>query len=370
MGQKIIPISLRLFKNKNWDTNWNLTKLEYSRFFFFDLELKKYFEKLFNYKYFKLITLKTLKVSNNINIYLYIHQLPPFRRRRLNLNKLILKLNSSLKNQYIKFFVKTIRFNNVHFLNENFRTIFQFIKKNNFINKDIKIMIYLFSYALATRNIFLISNYIKQSLMKKKYHQRQIKTIIRLLNAFFKLFKNFLGFRLQFKGRINGARRKKKQTYQKGKVPLNSLNCNIKYHFTEFNTPSGICSIKLWIFLQKRTKKILRKPFISSPVIKKQNITTNKGTFKRHVYNRETNFFYQTLKKGQEKRKLLGYNNNYKKKTQYPIWLNYYLDYRNTTLNLKRPQDFTEKHNRIFNEPKFSNNKKKLNYAFSKKNKT
>jgi ribosomal protein S3 len=360
MGQKIIPISLRLFKNKNWDTNWNLSKSEYSKFFFFSLELKKYFKKLFNYKYFKLITLKILKLSNNINIYLYIHQLPPFRRRRLNLNKLILKVNSSLKNQYIKFFVKTIRFNNVHFLNENFITIFQFIKKNNFINKDIKIMIYLFIYALATRNVFLISNYIKQSLMKKKYHQRQIKTIIILLNDFFKLFKNFLGFRLQFKGRINGARRKKKQTYQKGKVPLNSLNCNIKYHFTEFNTPSGICSIKLWVFLKKRTRQIFRKSFIKSPIIKKENNINNNinngGIRKKHVYNRETNFFYQTLKKGREKRKLLN-KNNYKKRYQYPIWLNYFLDYRNTTLNLKRPQDFTEEHNRIFNEPQSSKKK-------------
>jgi hypothetical protein len=66
MGQKIIPISLRLFKNKNWDTNWNLTKSEYSKFFFFNLELKKYFKTLFNYKYFKLIKFNILKLSNNI----------------------------------------------------------------------------------------------------------------------------------------------------------------------------------------------------------------------------------------------------------------------------------------------------------------
>jgi hypothetical protein len=132
--------------------------------------------------------------------------------------------------------------------------------------------------------------------------------------------------------------------YQKGKVPLNSLNCNIKYHFTEFNTPSGICSIKFWVFLKKR--KMLRKTNIRiTPVILKSD---NNGVRKKHVYNRETNFFYQTWKKSQEKKKFFNYNNNYKKK-KYPVWYDYYLDYINTTLNI-RPQDFTEEHKSIFNE--------------------
>jgi small subunit ribosomal protein S3 len=97
----------------------------------------------------------------------------------------------------------------------------------------------------------MISNYIKQNLEKKKSHKRQIKLIDNILREFFKMFSNFLGYRLQFKGRLNGSKRKKKLVYQKGKIPLNTLKYNIQYHFNEFKTPSGICSIKFWIFLKK-----------------------------------------------------------------------------------------------------------------------
>lgn len=347
MGQKIIPISLRLFKNKNWDIHWNLTKSEYSKFLFLNLEIKKYFKTLFNYKYLKLIKLNIIKLSNNINIYIYIHQIPPYKKRRLNFNKLILKLNESLQHQYVKLFIKTIHVKDLHFLNLNLYSIFEFIKKKNYLNKETKIMIYIFSYALYTRNIFLISNYIKQMLMKKKYHQRQIRTIVRILGTFFKLFGNFLGFRLQFKGRINGARRKKKQTYQKGKVPLNSLNCNIKYHFTEFKTPSGICSIKFWVFLKKQNMTPQPLPIVSLVQKNENNMKP-----KKHVYNRETNFFYQTLKKSREKKEFFQRNNYYHRLKMRKF---YYQDYRNTLLNI-RPEDFKGKYNHRY--PTFLNKKK------------
>jgi len=112
-------------------------------------------------------------------------------------------------------------------------------------------MIYNFSYALYTKNISMISQFIKQNLEKKKSHKKQIKLINNILQEFFKIFSNFLGYRLQLKGRLNGSKRKKKLVYQKGKIPLNTLKYNIKYNFNEFKTPSGICSIKFWVFLKK-----------------------------------------------------------------------------------------------------------------------
>lgn len=251
MGQKIIPISLRLNKNKNWNTQWTVNKSEYSKFLFFDLEIQNYFQKLFNYKYFKLIKLNILKMSNNINIYIYIHQIPPFTKI-INFNKIILNLNNFLNTQNVKLFIRTVHINDLYYLQKNIKIIFKFFKKNNRLTNELKLIIYLFSYSLYTRNINLILNYIKQTFSKKKTQKRQIKLIVRILETFFKLFKNFLGFRLQLKGRINGAKRKKKIIFQKGKIPLNSIQHNIKYNCSEFYTPSGNCSIKLWIFLKKK----------------------------------------------------------------------------------------------------------------------
>ena len=71
-------------------------------------------------------------------------------------------------------------------------------------------MIYNFSYAFYTKNINMVTYFIKQGLERKKAHKKFIKNINNILEAFFKIFSNFMGYRLQFKGRLNGSKRKKK----------------------------------------------------------------------------------------------------------------------------------------------------------------
>jgi small subunit ribosomal protein S3 len=250
MGQKVIPISLRLNKNENWHSKWIVDKNEYSNLLHFDLDIRKYFENILNYKNLKLIKLNIIKISKNINIYIYIHENQQSKNLK-SFNKIIKDLNSYYKNHSIKIFIKRIKLKDLELLKKNIGKIFRFIKKNNKINQDTKKIIYNFSYALYTKNINMISYYIKQTLERKKAHKKFIKNINNIFEAFFKIFSNFIGYRLQFKGRLNGSKRKKKLVYQKGKVPLNTLKYDIKYHLNEFKTPSGICSIKLWIFLKK-----------------------------------------------------------------------------------------------------------------------
>lgn len=249
MGQKIIPISLRLNKKKNWTSKWIVNNNEYSNLLHLDLEIKRYFINIFNYKNLKLIDIKLLKISNNINIYVYI-QKNEKKFYQISYNKIINHLNLYYKNNNIKIFIKNIQFFEFINLQNNIKKIFIKIKKNIRINKNIKKMIYNFSYAFYTKNINIITFYIKQTLERKKTHKKFITNIDNMLKEFFNLFSNFIGYRLQFKGRLNKSKRKKKLVFQKGKIPLNSLKYDIKYHFNEFKTPSGICSIKLWIFLK------------------------------------------------------------------------------------------------------------------------
>lgn len=250
MGQKVIPISLRLNKNENWHSKWTVAKNEYSNLLHFDLEIRKYFENIFNYKNLKLIKLNVVKISKNINIYIYVHENQQSKNLK-SFNKILNHLNSYYKEHSIKIFIKRIKLKDLKLLKNNIGKIFRFIRKNNKINHDTKKMIYNFSYAFYTKNINMISYYIKQTLERKKAHKKFIKNINNILEAFFKIFSNFIGYRLQFKGRLNGSKRKKKLVYQKGKIPLNTLKYDIKYHFNEFKTPSGICSIKFWVFLKK-----------------------------------------------------------------------------------------------------------------------
>nr|YP_010394290.1 ribosomal protein S3 [Phytophthora cryptogea]DAZ88298.1 TPA_asm: ribosomal protein S3 [Phytophthora cryptogea] len=272
MGQKIIPISLRLNKKKNWSSKWIVNKDEYSNLLHFDLEIKKYFENIFNYKNLKLIDINIVKTSNNINIYIYI-QKNAKKYYKLSYNKIINQLNLYYPNHNIKLFIKNVKFFEFIKLRKNLKKIFDKIKKNNKINKNVKKMIYNFSYAFYTKNINIITFYIKQTLERKKTHKKFINNIDNMLQEFFKMFSNFVGYRLQFKGRLNKSKRKKKMVFQKGKIPLNTLEYDIKYHFNEFKTPSGICSIKLWVFF-KPMKIALNSKFLKKQIKlkKKKNI--------------------------------------------------------------------------------------------------
>ena len=247
MGQKILPLSLRLQKKKNWTSNWIVSLTNYPTLLHFDLEIKKYFINICNYKNFKLIDIKIIKISTNIYIYVYI-QKNSKNFYQFALRKLITQLNIYYPKQNIKIFIKNIPFYEFWNLRKNLQKIFYKIKKRNRINKSFKKMIYNFSYAFYTKNISIITFYIKQNLERKKTHNKFIYKIDNLLQEFFKMFSNFIGYRLQFKGRLNKSKRKKKMVFQKGKIPLNTLKYDIQYHFNEFKTPSGICSIKLWVF--------------------------------------------------------------------------------------------------------------------------
>lgn len=251
MGQKIIPISLRLNKKENWNSNWIVEKKEYPNLLHFELNVYKYFENIFNYKDLKLIKLNIVKNSKNIYIYAYVIQHSK-NFYKITYNKFLYNLNNLYKNNNIKLFIKTIKIKDLKKLKETIKKILRFVGNNKKINKQTKKMIYNFSYALYTKNINIISFYIKEVLQKKKNHKKYILSINKTLEQFFKIFSNFIGYRLQFKGRLNGSKRKKKINYQKGKIPLNTLKYDIKYHFNEFKTPSGTCSIKLWVFLKKK----------------------------------------------------------------------------------------------------------------------
>ena len=249
MGQKIIPLSLRLNKKKNWNSQWIVKDDEYSNLLHFDLEIKKYFTNIFNYKNIKLINTNIIKTSNNINIYVYI-QKNSKKYYKLSYNNIINQLNSYYPNKNIKLFIKNVYFFEFIKLRKSLKKIFERLNKKKKITKSVKKMIYNFSYAFYTKNINIITFYIKQTLEKKKTHKKFIINIDNMLQEFFKMFSNFIGYRLQFKGRLNKSKRKKKMIFQKGKIPLNTLKYDIKYHFNKFKTPSGICSIKLWVFLK------------------------------------------------------------------------------------------------------------------------
>ena len=279
MGQKIKPISLRLNKKKNWESSWVVNHYEYPLLLHFNLEIKKYFEKIFNYKGVKLIDLKIIKVSNNIFIYVYI-QKHLYRSYPGTPNKLISQFNYYYPNNNIKLFIKTVYSREFFFLRHQLKRIFFRIlkdrqkgkKQNNYLPSYLKKMIFNFCFAFYTKRLSILTFYIKQTLTRNKRNKKLIYSINNMFESFFKLFYNIRGYRLQIKGRLNKSKRKKKMAFQKGGIPLNTINSNVQYHFNEFKTTSGICSIKLWVcFIRNKRKPIFQSKqinYVKSPKYK------------------------------------------------------------------------------------------------------
>ena len=251
MGQKVIPTSFRLNKNENWNSNWIVEKKKYSKLLHLDLEIRSYFEKVFNFKNFKLAKLNILKQSKNIYIYVYYHKLY-IKNYKSSFFKLKNILNLYYKEHNIKLFIKRVRLTKRIKIKRK-KNVFKFFKKKNktqkyYLNYHFKKFVFNFLFMYFSQNIEIFSNFIKQQLQRRRIQKKQIYHLNNNLEKFHKIFKDFIGYRLQFKGRLNKSKRKQKKIYQKGKIALSTIKHNIQYSFNEFRTPSGICSIKLWLF--------------------------------------------------------------------------------------------------------------------------
>nr|YP_010886817.1 ribosomal protein S3 [Paralagenidium karlingii]WJH17927.1 ribosomal protein S3 [Paralagenidium karlingii] len=255
MGQKITPISFRLNKNENWNSHWIVEKNKYSNLLHLDLEIRKYFEKVFNFKKFKLAKLNILKSSKNIYIYVYFHKLC-VKNYKTSFSKLKKILNLYYKEHNIKLFIKRFRVRNkktkkkIKKMRALMNSLRNSQKNYHYMNYHFKQFVFNFMFMYFSKNIEIFSNFIKQQLQRKKIQKKQMFHLNNNLEKFYRIFRDFLGYRLQFKGRLNKSRRKRKVVYQKGKMPLSTLKHNIQYSFNEFKTPSGICSIKLWLFFK------------------------------------------------------------------------------------------------------------------------
>lgn len=261
MGQKIIPISLRLNKRKNWETTWVSNKTNYAFLLHLFLELQKYFIYFFKNNYLEFINLKIKKKAKNIIIYIFLNK----KIKKKNIYFFFFERQIEQIRNLLNFFYKEYNFKIIIYIENKIKknifskkkkkkilkTIYFLIKKKNKKRNINKQIIYNLYWSFIYQNINFILFSIKKRLEKKKIHKKIIYNINNIFDVFYKQLPNIIGYKIQFKGRLNGYRRKKKIVYQKGNMPLNSLKYNIKYSFDEFQTPSGICSIKLWILFIK-----------------------------------------------------------------------------------------------------------------------
>ena len=250
MAQKVIPTSLRLFKNKNWNSKWIVNHSIYSHFYYIDYEIRHFLLKLFNQK--KIYIQNILIKYNNKNLLIYLFFSKKIRRRKNQYFNYLIK--NRIENLLRSFYKIKI---NLYFINLNFSFIKQkdLIKKIFFLLYKLRILkrfnkklIYLLNLVILTKNADLLSIIFFKLLRKRKYQKGILKKTTNDLSNLYSIFPFFLGYRIQFKGKLNSKNRSKKWKKQEGQIPLNTVSKQISYSMKHIKTPAGVCSIKIWLF--------------------------------------------------------------------------------------------------------------------------
>ena len=168
MGQKILPISLRLKNKKNWHSQWIIDKKNYSEILHFDLEIRKYIETLFNNKKKAIAQIKINKISKNLYIYIFVNNY--FKREIFKKKiKILYYLNLFLKNQYnIKIFILKTHFK-LNKYQKNLRILIKYLKKKKKKNKKLLKFLSICQIAFNIGKMNMISKYICRTIKKKKY---------------------------------------------------------------------------------------------------------------------------------------------------------------------------------------------------------
>ena len=92
-------------------------------------------------------------------------------------------------------------------------------------------------------NAQLVAESVSDQLKKRQAFRRVLrKTIEQVMD------KGALGVRVQMSGRLAGAEMARTQTSSRGKIPLQTLDANIEYGFTEAKTNFGVIGVKVWVY--------------------------------------------------------------------------------------------------------------------------
>lgn len=256
MGQKTIPQSLRLAYLKNWTSEWVSTTSDYSKIFYLEYTLRQYLNGFCKRNNLYLHKLQVQKTDQTLNIYLYFYNVRYYKTNLLKSFETYLSIY--INNYLITLNLKESLFSHVFlipitFYNLNLHKRFKIKKKALAIRrlarfKNISKIMYI---AFYLQNPGLLSQYLIKQLKTNKRHKQFLRNTTQLLNKQLYYFKNCVGYRLEFNGRVNGRSRAKPYVINTGQTPSNTIASCVKYNSNEVLTPSGMCNLKIFFYFKK-----------------------------------------------------------------------------------------------------------------------
>ena len=235
MGQKVSPHGLRVGINKDWDSRWYASKEEFSTYLIEDYNIRKFLKKrLYTAGISKIVIERN--VAGQIKIYIYC------AKPGLVIGK------GGVEIEKIK--ADVLKLSNT--------------KKQMILN--------IVEVKHPEKNAQLVAENIAQQLVNRISFRRTMKQAIgRAINSGVK------GIKTQVSGRLAGAEIARKEKYNEGNVPLQTLRADIDYGFAEAKTTYGIIGVKVWI----NNGEILEEKNSEQNQENKQRFRNQGNSFKR-----------------------------------------------------------------------------------------
>ncbi|OGD53929.1 30S ribosomal protein S3 [Candidatus Beckwithbacteria bacterium RBG_13_35_6] len=211
MGQKVHPTGFRIGNLYSWDSRWFARGRDYQKFLLEDLKIRKFLtEKL---SAAGLIKVEIERSINTINIIIYVSR--P--------GVVIGRGGSGLE------------------------TLKKTIAKEFSIKEDDKKSAKLSIEVREVKNADLSANLVCQrlvyQLIKRYPHRRAIAQAMEKVMA-----AGAKGVKIMLSGRIGGAEISRREKYNMGKVPLQTLRADIDYAEQPSLTKLGYVGVKVWIY--------------------------------------------------------------------------------------------------------------------------
>jgi flagellar biosynthesis/type III secretory pathway chaperone len=256
MGQKVIPVSFRLTHLNNWKSSWIAPKSQYADLFYFEHNIRKLLQTLTNRKWLNCDHITIKRQGNSLQIFVFVqnqlryaHQedLRNLAEKKAILTKNLQRFSEHLNlNVTVKLYIVCVTFKSLN-RKKTFVNTLQYLRKDR-RNHRTKDFFNAVCTALYTGSAELFNQFLVKNLVKSPRHIQFLKQINILLFQLFNRHPNFLGYKIQWKGRLNGRERGRKKVYSAGSIPLSTLDNNIIYDYQKVVTPAGVCGLKTWLF--------------------------------------------------------------------------------------------------------------------------
>jgi small subunit ribosomal protein S3 len=251
MGQKVNSIGLRLRNRRKWDSKW-FTDKGYSDLFYRDYITTNYLTQVFE-KHDILISRCIIKRSlNRTYIFLYLYLVTTKGSNFLDdanikvkeVKKTLEKLNKSEVNLSV---LNTDNISLDLWLGRKKVTA----QLSSFqTRKYFEETLMLVNSATAIKSAPLLARFLARQLETIFQHTQYIDFTKKVLSKFMELRSELLGVRVQWKGRLSGSDRSKKESFQQGQIPLHTIDAKIDYGYSPAFTIYGTCGIKVWFCLK------------------------------------------------------------------------------------------------------------------------